>query len=283
MNPDGTIRNSAVMVHQMPERVGATGQVNDLGSARPGPNQSSRSNNPCGGVTVGPMTLAAQLASMILRSGLPETLPRDPMPLLRAWFDQAMNDKHVPNPDAIALGSVSAQGRPAVRVVLAKRIIDAPPAVVFFTNYTSRKAQELDATGVAAGVFNWDHHTRQARVEGVVSRASAADSDAYFAKRPLLSRIGAWASHQSQPIASRTELSDAVLTQMKRFGVGLTDLMGESSKPFEIPRPEFWGGYVLSIEALELWCAGGGRVHDRARWAYDRSTKAWTYATRQMP
>ncbi len=77
------------------------------------------------------MTLAAQLASMILRSGLPETLPRDPMPLLRAWFDQAMNDKHVPNPDAIALGSVSAQGRPAVRVVLAKRIIDAPPAMVF--------------------------------------------------------------------------------------------------------------------------------------------------------
>jgi pyridoxamine 5'-phosphate oxidase len=110
--------------------------------------------------------------------------------------------------------------------------------------------------------MHWDHLHRQVRVEGRIVKAPGSDSDAYFASRALASRVGAWASHQSEPVASRKELTDAVAVASKRFGVTAT-----SNESAAIPRPPHWGGYRLWAEAVELWVEGDARIHDRARWS----------------
>jgi pyridoxamine 5'-phosphate oxidase len=141
-------------------------------------------------------------------------------------------------------------------VVLCKQIVPDPGYVVFYTNYQSRKGTELGTNPRAAIVIHWDHLHRQVRVEGVVARAPAEESDAYFASRPWQSRIGAWASAQSQPVGSRAELRAAVDKAATRFGTA------EGA----VPRPPHWGGYRLWADAVELWVEGEARIHDRARW-----------------
>lgn len=190
---------------------------------------------------------------------LPDTLPDDPMQIATAWFAEARTRAVQPNPDAMTLASVGAEGNPSARIVLCRHV-DAAGYVVFYTNYDSRKGRELTHHPRAAAVVHWDSLHRQIRIEGSIVRSPAAESDAYFAKRELASRVGAWASKQSEPLASRAALADQVATAAKRFGISPGDQSGN------VPRPPHWGGFRLWIDTLELWLEGPGRIHDRALW-----------------
>ena len=190
----------------------------------------------------------------MLRSGsLPSTLPEDPMPLVHEWFVDARTRKVQPNPDAMVVATATPAGRPSARVVLCKRMIVEPGYIVFFTNYDSRKGGELAANPRAAAVFHWDALSKQVRLEGPILRSPDAESDEYFATRALDSRLGAWASLQSQPLDSRTTLLKRVAVETARHGT-------------HVPRPPHWGGYRLWPDTVEMWIEGSFRVHDRARW-----------------
>ena len=215
---------------------------------------------------------------------LPEPLPPDPFPLLAQWLETARTRRAQPNPDAIVLATADDQGNPSARVVLCRHLIAEPGFLVFFTNYDSRKGRELFLRPRAAAVFHWDTMNRQVRVEGPVVRSPAMESDIYFARRPLQSRIGAWASKQSEPLASRAQLERQIADTMTRFGIEA------GTKDAEVPRPEHWGGFRLWPEAMELWIEGPNRVHERARWtrqlapsdAYSFTPGSWQ-ATRLNP
>jgi pyridoxamine 5'-phosphate oxidase len=153
----------------------------------------------------------------------------------------------------MVVATATAEGRPSARVVLCKKLVVAPGYVVFFTNYQSRKGAELDANPEAAAVLHWDDLARQVRLEGRVLRSPDEESDEYFASRALDSRIGAWASLQSQPLDSRGTLLRRVAVEAARHGT-------------QVPRPPHWGGYRLWPRVVELWLEGPFRVHDRARW-----------------
>jgi pyridoxamine 5'-phosphate oxidase len=198
------------------------------------------------------------------RSGehLPDELPADPMPLCKKWFDEAREKKVQPNPNVMTLATLDPppHGRVSARMVLCKEIDVSRGSLVFYTNYTGRKGVALETHPYAAAVFHWDVMDRQIRIEGHVTRTTAAESDAYFATRPWESQIGAWASEQSRPIGSRQALRDRVAEVIMRFGIPM-----EGAKSM-VPRPPHWGGYRLWAERVELWCAGEGRIHDRAAW-----------------
>jgi pyridoxamine 5'-phosphate oxidase len=197
---------------------------------------------------------------------LPARLPADPMPVVAGWLAHAAAEGVQPNPDAMVLATADGAGRPSARVVLCKRCVPDPGYLVFFTNYGSRKGRELDARGDAAAVIHWDALARQIRVEGIAVRAPADESDRYFAARAVPSRVGAWASRQSQPLARRAELESATREAAARFGVRWP-FEGRLPEPDEpIPRPPFWGGYRLWARSVELWVEGAGRLHDRAAW-----------------
>lgn len=200
---------------------------------------------------------------------LPEPLPSEPLAVVNRWMAEGWQHRLQPNPNAMVLATSDPDGRPSARVVLCKDIVPQPGYLVFYTNYLSRKGRQLAQNPRAAAVIHWDALRRQVRVEGPVVEAPAADSDAYFASRPWQSRIGAWASEQSAPVASREALQNAVAATAERFGTpdfgrpgGKDDKPGE----FVIPRPSHWGGYRLWADSVELWVEGEGRIHDRARW-----------------
>ena len=153
---------------------------------------------------------------------------------------------------AVALATADAEGQPSVRMVLLKGVDEE--GFVFYTNYASRKADELDSNPQAALCFYWPAIGKQVRVEGTVERISAEESDAYFATRSHASRIGAWASRQSQALESRAQLVARVVRAEARFA-------GR-----EVPRPEFWGGYRLTPDRLEIWHNQLHRLHERVVW-----------------
>jgi pyridoxamine 5'-phosphate oxidase len=202
---------------------------------------------------------------------LPEPLPADPMTLLAQWLDEAMARRDTPNPNSMTLATVDLRGGapvPDARIVLCKQIEPGPPSggsIVFYTNRASRKGQQLAASPRAALVFHWDALDRQARLDGPITLTSDAESDAYFASRPWESRIGAWASEQSRPVASRHELLARVRATMERFGIDPARPPAADAR-VEVPRPPHWGGYRVHAERVELWVSGAGRVHDRAEW-----------------
>src|SRR5687768_9657839 len=197
---------------------------------------------------------------------LPEPLPNSPMDLFMEWFADARARAVQPNPDAMVLATVGPDSKPAARVVLCKRI-DPSGCLVFFTNYESRKGLELLEHPHAAIVMHWDMLHRQVRIEGPVLRSPIEESDEYFASRALVSRIGAWASRQSQPLASRKALADEVARFSRQFNV---DAAAQTS---HVPRPPHWGGFRLWIERIELWVEGPGRIHDRAEWTRELRSK----------
>ncbi len=199
---------------------------------------------------------------------LPDPLPADPMPLAAAWLKEAWEKRVQPNPDAMVIATVDGNGNPSARVVLCKGIVAEPGFLLFYTNYRSRKGQEIAAQPRGAAVLFWDTLNRQARIEGPIVKAPREDSDAYFATRPWQRRVGAWASQQSQPIESRAALIEAVKQAGARFGITPAQLEspGDIGQPVQIPRPPHWGGYQLWAEAVELWVQGDYRIHDRARW-----------------
>jgi pyridoxamine 5'-phosphate oxidase len=217
---------------------------------------------------------------------LPEPLPAEPLAIVQAWLADAWRERRQPNPNAMVLATTTPEGHPSARVVLCKDVQPQPGFIVFYTNYESRKGHELAANGRAAVVMHWDALHRQVRIEGPVVLAPAADSDAYFASRAIESRVGAWASKQSQPISSRQQLLDSVVAAQKRFGVS----DGSAGKDTQVPRPPHWGGFRLWADAVELWVEGDARIHDRARWTRTLNarggeqfdTSPWT-ATRLQP
>lgn len=184
----------------------------------------------------------------------------DPFAIARAWLAEA--EPREPNdPNAIALATVDSQGMPNVRMVLLKEIEDA--AFVFYTNYNSRKAQEIAGAGKAAFVLHWKSLRRQVRVRGVTEREEGPQADAYYASRSLKSRLGAWASRQSEPLSSRLSLMAEVAKVTAQQG----------TNP---PRPPFWGGIRLRPLEIEFWADGEFRLHDRFRWARDGIDAPWT-------
>ncbi len=198
--------------------------------------------------------------------GLDEkTIDRDPIKQFQLWFEDAVAAK-LPLPEAMTLATATPDGRPSARMVLLKQVDH--DGFVFFTNYRSAKAEQLDANPYAALVFYWSLLDRQVRVEGRVVKTSAQESREYFSTRPRESQIGAWASAQSQVISGRD-----VLEQRKQE---LEGLYGDR----EIDCPEHWGGYRLQPERIEFWKSRIGRLHDRIR--YERNGVGWTI-TRLAP
>ena len=199
---------------------------------------------------------------------LPEPLPDNPLAVVAKWLAQARQDAAQPNPDAMVLATADERGFPSARVVLCKEVDCRQGSVVFYSNYRSRKGRELEANRRAAVVFHWDHRHRQVRIEGRVEPTSEAQSDAYFESRAWQSRLGSWASEQSEPVASRQVLTSQVAAAAARFGIAY----GGPGSPeperidVELPRPPHWGGYRLYADAVELWVEGEFRIHDRARW-----------------
>ncbi|MEM1184822.1 MAG: pyridoxamine 5'-phosphate oxidase [Planctomycetota bacterium] len=213
---------------------------------------------------------------------LPDPLPAEPFTLFRAWFDGALDAKRQPNPNAMTLATVDADGRPSARIVLCKGIDEATGSVVFYTNYQSRKGRALDANPYATLVFHWDYADRQVRIEGRVEKATAHESDAYFQSRRWESRLGAWASEQSEPIASREDLLAQVTEKALDLELDMSAIVDGGGEGLEIPRPAHWGGYRVVAERVELWCGGTGRVHDRAEWRRASESGPWA-TTRLQP
>lgn len=183
----------------------------------------------------------------------------DPMLIIRRWLSEA-EQKNIVDPNAMSLATVDADGLPNVRVVLLKSIEE--DSFVFYTNYGSQKASELEFAGKAAFVIHWRTLGRQIRVRGSVEREDGPVADAYFESRSKDSRIGAWASRQSQPLDSRADLE----REVERYNAEL----GPDPK-----RPPFWGGYRIKPQEIELWSDGDFRLHDRFRYTRKKVDTGW--------
>jgi len=224
------------------------------------------------------------------REHLPDPLPAEPLATACAWLAEATRLAASPNPNAMVLATADAAGLPSARVVLCKQIVPSPGYVTFYTNYQSRKGRDLEAHPYAAMVMHWDLLHRQLRIDGPVVKAESAESDAYFATRNWQSSLGAWASRQSEPVASRLELYKAVAKAALRFGLPSPPADEQAPDPGRsIARPPHWGGYHLWAQSVELWVEGSARIHDRARWSRSLTAQgnrfdagAWT-ATRLQP
>ena len=206
------------------------------------------------------------MTSNLISEGLDEkTIERDPIKQFQTWLNDAF-EAGLPLPEAMTLATATADGKPSARMVLLKQVDQA--GFVFYTNYNSAKAEQLDANPYAALVFYWAKLDRQVRIEGSISRTSRDESREYFATRPRESQIGAWASEQSEVISSRAELERRA------------EELEEQYRDREIECPEHWGGYRLRPERIEFWKSRLGRLHDRI--LYQREGDAWSI-TRLAP
>lgn len=224
-------------------------------------------------MSVDPIVAALSGACSFAGLTLPDPLPASPIPLFMEWMGLAATSKTQPNPNAMTLATVDEAGHPSARIVLARRVDAARGYVVFFTNYEGAKGRELIARPEAALCFHWDHLDRQVRISGPVTRSPQSESDDYFRSRPVMSRIAAWASDQSRPLASRAELIEKNAAAERRFGLDPATPRDEQGRPakeieagLNVPRPPHWGGFRVWARRVELWLGHPARLHDRAAW-----------------
>lgn len=191
---------------------------------------------------------------------LESDLPDDPLALFQNWFQGAMNDTSIIEPNAMVLSTII-DAAPDSRIVLLKDLRDQE--FVFYTNYNSHKGRQLEGNPNCTLLFPWIVMQRQVIVRGVAKKVSAEESDKYFFSRPLSSQIGAWVSDQSNPVASRVSLDDK-LAELTEF-----------YKSNDMVRPEHWGGYAIEPVQVEFWQGRENRVHDRI--LYKREANSWSY------
>ena len=196
-----------------------------------------------------PATNPADLRVEYRRAALDEgDVAADPLPQFARWFDEAVAAA-LPEPNAMTLATADASARPSARIVLLKAVDER--GLTFYTNFASRKGQEMAAVPLAALLFFWPELERQIRIEGAVEKVDSATADAYWTSRPRLSRVGAWASPQSEPLPDRAALE-------ARFAQAEARYPGDA-----VPRPPHWGGFRLVPDAFEFWQGRASRLHDR--------------------
>jgi pyridoxamine 5'-phosphate oxidase len=224
--------------------------------------------------------LAARVAATSSGFTLPGVLPASGFGMLAQWLGEEVKAQRTANPNAMSVATLDADGTVSNRIVLCRGVDAEKGSITFFTNYRGRKGRALLREGweratsqgadaptprQVAACFHWDTTDRQARVEGLVMPCSAGASDAYFASRRWESRVAAWASDQSEPIASREALLAKLAGVCERLKLDPRELL-ERGNDVVIPRPPHWGGFDLFARSLELWMGGPGRMHDRAVW-----------------